>query len=346
MDNLAAIVFDLDGTLLDSLGDLADSVNFALEKAGYPTHEEQAYRYFVGSGAKKLIERALPKGLEKRADYPVLFKQVYDLYDGRYRETCLDRTRPYPGILEMLVSLQKAGFRLMVLSNKPDTFVQWIVSHFFGGIFDFVAGQREGVERKPSPNGLYLLMEQLRLKRREVLFVGDSDIDVQTAKNAGVRCLGVSWGFRGREELTQAGADLLADNAAEAAETILRLGCRRCRMYFSSWEELEARTPFQDGAWDMEKLCEYLIQSCSIRFEQQLDSFFANHRSDGTLAGLMLDILISEDYDGSDAQIGAARYLRQMDEAVLQSKREKLQLAQKNGVYWKRPFQDNPPAWL
>lgn len=341
---LAAVVFDLDGTLLNSLGDLADSVNFALEKAGYPTHEEQAYRYFVGSGAKKLIERALPKGLEERADYPALFKQVYDLYSARYQETCLNRTVPYPGIDKLLAALQQAGLRLMVLSNKPDDFVQWIVAHYFGGVFDLVSGQKEGIERKPSPNGLYLLMEHFRLKRQEVLFVGDSDIDVQTSKNAGVRCLGVSWGFRGREELAAAGADLLADNADEAAETILRLGCGRRRMYFSSWTELAAQMPFQNGCWDKEKLCEYLIQSCSIRFEQQLDRFFAEHRGDGALAELLLDILLDEDRDGSDAQIGAVKYLRQMEETVLQNQLEKLKLAQKNPIYWKRPFQENPPA--
>ena len=212
-------IFDLDGTLINSLGDLADSVNEALRAEGLPEHEEAAYRYFVGNGARKLIERALPA--ELRED-KALFDRVYRTYDEAYHRLCLNKTRPYDGIPGLLDKLRAAGIRTAVLSNKPDPFTQHIAGHFFGAQMDLILGQREGIAKKPAPDGVFEILRRLDVLPEESLFIGDTNVDVETARNAGLRCLGVCWGFRGREELEEAGADFLAEHAGEALQQILQ----------------------------------------------------------------------------------------------------------------------------
>lgn len=212
-------IFDLDGTLIDSLGDLADSVNYALQREGLPTHSKDAYRQMVGNGARKLIERALPAAA--REDCPELFDRVYETYERRYREVCLNRTQPYPGVEALLVHLRERGIRLAVLSNKPDAFTRHIAGHFFGDKVDLIVGQRDEVAKKPAPDGVLEILHYFGLSQREAILIGDSDVDVLTAKNAGLRCLGVCWGFRGRTELVQAGADLLAEDAESAEKMLL-----------------------------------------------------------------------------------------------------------------------------
>ena len=205
-------LFDLDGTIINSLEDLADACNYVLREAGLPEHPVEAYRYFVGNGAYKLAERMLPEKMrspENTAEYKARF-------DARYNGHYLDKTKPYPGIRETLDTLKKKGAKLAVLSNKPDNFVRKICRELFGeDYFDAVCGQRDGVAKKPAPDGVFALMKELDAKPEETLFIGDSNVDMETAKNAGLKSAGVVWGFRGREELEQAGADYLVESAGE-----------------------------------------------------------------------------------------------------------------------------------
>ncbi|ADU21795.1 HAD family hydrolase [Ruminococcus albus] len=200
-------IFDLDGTLADSLCDLADSVNIVLERHGFPTHDTEKYKYFVGNGALKLIERALP---EDKRDTDTI-KLIHAEYSKVYAERMLCKTKPYDGIREVLEKLKAKGCLLAVASNKPDDCTVYIVETLFGkGMFHTVHGKREGVPTKPSPDIMYMIMEELGVTPDECIHTGDSNVDVNTAHNAGIECIGCTWGFRTEEELISAGADHIA----------------------------------------------------------------------------------------------------------------------------------------
>lgn len=202
---MKAVLFDLDGTLLNTLADLANAGNYALEQLGLPTHPIEAYRYFVGNGARKLCERMLPE--EKRTKG--FMEDAYRHFDQRYQAHMFDCTAPYPGIPELLSALKEKKLRLGVLSNKPDAFVQEIVERFFPGIFEAAAGQ-QGSRIKPDPAGINQILQQFGVPPEECLYVGDSGVDIQTAQNAHTHSCGVIWGFRGEPELREAGAEALA----------------------------------------------------------------------------------------------------------------------------------------
>lgn len=209
-------IFDLDGTLIDSLGDLADSTNRALADFGFPVHEEDEYRYFVGNGAKKLIERALPEGTPEDIQ-----QQVYDRYAGYYRECCMNRTAPYSGMPELVKALRESGVKCVVASNKPDEFSKQIVNTLLGAdSFDAVRGKRGDTPTKPAPDIIYALCAQLGIDINSAVMIGDSDVDVMTAHNAGIGCIGCTWGFRGEDELRQAGADIIARTPQDIADSI------------------------------------------------------------------------------------------------------------------------------
>lgn len=209
-----AVLFDLDGTLLDTLEDLANSCNHALRELGLPTHPVKAYRRFVGNGARVLIERILPR--EALDDETIAKARA--LFDEHYHLHQFDRTQPYPGIPELLRALKENGLLLGVVSNKPDEFVQLIAAHYFPGVLDAVAGQ-QGKLTKPDPTGVNKVMSTLGVTPEETLYVGDSGVDIETAHNAHTLDCGVNWGFRGAEELTRFGASHLADRP----EDILKL---------------------------------------------------------------------------------------------------------------------------
>ena len=201
------VVFDLDGTLLNTLTDLADAGNRLCRKYGWPTHERQAYRYFVGNGIPKLVERFSPEN----ARTPEQLAATLAEFTARYDAHKEDKTAPYPGIAALLDKLRANGIRCAVFSNKADPLCGKIIAHYFGeGRFDAVRGSRPGVPTKPDPAGLYALMEQIGAERSSTLFVGDSDVDILTGHNAGLPAMGALWGFRGEAELTAAGADALA----------------------------------------------------------------------------------------------------------------------------------------
>lgn len=193
------ILFDLDGTLLDTLEDLHDAVNYALRTLGYPERSLEEVRQFVGNGARVLMNRAVPEGGDAEAGYRV-FKSYYDAH-------CQIKTAPYGGIPEALEVIA-ARYPVAIVSNKPDSAVKTLCADYFPGIY--ALGERAGCPRKPAPDMVYRAMQDLGVER--CIYVGDSEVDVLTARNAGVRCLSVLWGFRDRTEMEAVGAARFCEN--------------------------------------------------------------------------------------------------------------------------------------
>ncbi len=211
-----AVLFDLDGTLLDTLWDLADAVNWALGSLGVEGRSVDEVRGFVGNGVGLLVQRALPEGRGE------LYEACLARFKARYAAHMEDRTRVYPGVLSMLDELNERGIACAVISNKFDGVVGPLCRKYFGDRLQAALGEREDVPRKPAPVGCFLLMEQLGVRADEVVYVGDSETDVETARNAGVRCVGVTWGFRSRETLVAAGADVVVDDVAGLMRVLVR----------------------------------------------------------------------------------------------------------------------------
>ena len=212
------VIFDLDGTLLNTIADLAHSTNYALNKLGYPIHEIEKYNFMVGNGIDKLFERALPEGEKSQENVLRVRKEFVPYYDIHNA----DDSRPYPGIPELLSYLQDAGVQIAVASNKYQAATQKLVDHYFPEIhFTAVFGQREGVKVKPDPIIVSDILEVAKVAKEEVLYVGDSGVDMQTAANAGVTACGVTWGFRPRTELEEFNPSYIADTAGEIKSLIL-----------------------------------------------------------------------------------------------------------------------------
>ena len=212
------IIFDLDGTLLDTVADLANATNQALAKCGYPIHPTEAYYRFVGNGINKLFARALPE--EARTEENV--QHIRALFIPYYNEHNADDSRPYPGIVELLTHLQNQGIRLAVASNKYQQATAKLVGHFFPDIrFAAVYGQREGIPIKPDPAIVNDILSVTGISRARALYVGDSGVDMQTAHNASVESAGVIWGFRDEEELRVNGADHIIHNAKDILKLTL-----------------------------------------------------------------------------------------------------------------------------
>lgn len=211
------VIFDLDGTLINSIGDLCVSVNQALEKCGFATHPEDAYRFMVGDGVMKLFERALPE--EARTEENIL--RIRDLFIPFYEIHNADLSHPYEGIPELLEELQKRGVKMAVASNKYHSATLKLIAHFFPNIhFELVLGNREGVPRKPNPQIVEEILEYTKVGKNEVLYVGDTNVDMQTAKSAEVDCLGVSWGFRPKVELAAHNPLAIIDNPRQLIDYI------------------------------------------------------------------------------------------------------------------------------
>jgi phosphoglycolate phosphatase len=198
------VIFDLDGTLIDSLGDLADSLNLVLEGYGYATHPRDSYRHFVGDGIEMLVRRALPPEIVDEIDIPGVVSKMRQEYSTRWTAT----TRPFPGIPELLIELHSRRIQTAVLSNKPDTPTRRIVGELFDDIvFEIVRGALEGVPLKPDPTAALDIVSELGVGAGRSIFIGDTRIDVATGRNAGMRTVGVTWGYRDAHELVEAGAD-------------------------------------------------------------------------------------------------------------------------------------------
>ncbi|MBU0943732.1 MAG: HAD family hydrolase [Proteobacteria bacterium] len=206
------LVFDLDGTLLDTLEDLAAAANATLDHFGFPGHPVDAYRYFVGEGLKTLMQRIVPQASATDAELTAYMKKFTEIYSRNWNE----RTAPYKGIPEMVSSLASAGLQLAVLSNKPHDFTRICVESFFPeNPFAFVFGQREGVAKKPDPAGALEIADKMGLVPEEILYVGDTATDMQTGNRAGMKTVGVLWGFRDRQELEENKAWKIAATPAE-----------------------------------------------------------------------------------------------------------------------------------
>lgn len=213
MTKYKAVVFDLDGTLLDSLEDLADSMNIVLEKCGFPTHPIEDYKYFVGDGMYTLVERTVPRG--KKWDKK-LIEKCFLMMKKEYSQRWNRKTKPYPQIPELLTYLTEHGIRMTILSNKPHEFTKMIVCNLLSDWkFEVVLGQRMGVPKKPNPKGAFDIAESLQLRPEEFLYLGDTNVDMKTATRAKMHPIGVLWGFRGAEELQKSGAKILIKEPLE-----------------------------------------------------------------------------------------------------------------------------------
>ncbi len=214
------VIFDLDGTLVDSIEDLADSVNFALEKHSLPLNSLDDYYYFVGNGMEQLVRKALR---EKGGD-DSLYRTVRADFDSYYEKHSNDKTAAYEGVPELLQKLNEKGIKTAVLSNKAQVYLRSILAKAFPKHeFSAELGQRKDIKRKPHPQALLMLMDELGYQKEDCVLVGDSDVDIITAANAGVDSIGVLWGFRTKEELISSGAVNLALNAEDLFEKILYL---------------------------------------------------------------------------------------------------------------------------
>lgn len=210
------IIFDLDGTLLNTLFDLKESTNFALKKYGYPEKTIDEVRMFVGNGVAKLIERALPDGINNPA-----YKNCLEDFKKDYKIRMYDHTAPYEGILEMLEKLNAAGIKTAVVSNKFDAAVKELCKKYFGKRIPVAIGESENVKKKPAPDSVLRAMDLLHAKKNKTIYCGDSDVDVQTAKNSGLPCIGVSWGFRDKALLEKEGADYIVNSPNELISLLL-----------------------------------------------------------------------------------------------------------------------------
>ncbi|MCD8159087.1 MAG: HAD-IA family hydrolase [Clostridiales bacterium] len=200
------VIFDLDGTLLDTLGDLAEGVNFALRNNGLNEIGEETVRGYVGNGAKLLISRSTGEDFEDP-----LFKKCHEDFREYYFNHLSVKTKPYDGIEDVLKSLKARGFKTAILSNKPDTATKALSELYFGSLIDFAQGEKPEINKKPAPDGVYAVLKELGADKENTLYVGDSEVDIQTAKSSGLKCISCSWGFKGREFLLKNGAENIAD---------------------------------------------------------------------------------------------------------------------------------------
>ncbi len=206
MPSTDTIIFDLDGTLLDTLADLAGSVNYAMEKYYLPVHSKDSVRQMVGNGVTVLMERAIPGGRSFAEFDNCLndFKEHYEIHKK-------DLTKPFPGIMEFLKDAYESGYKMAVVSNKFDLAVKGLCQDFFSPYITTAIGESAEVAPKPAPDTVFKAMEELQVCPSQCVYVGDSDVDIMTAKNAGIPCISVSWGFRSRQFLQEHGADAIAD---------------------------------------------------------------------------------------------------------------------------------------
>lgn len=206
------VIFDLDGTLLNTLDDLADSTNYALSKFGYPTRTIEEVRQFVGNGVAKLVERAIPEGKNNPN-----FEKCLSIFKENYAQNMYNKTAPYNGIIEMLSNLKSKGIKIAVVSNKFDLAVKELCKKYFEGFIDFAAGENEaqGIKKKPAPDTVISVLNEFNFAPEDAVYVGDSDVDIMTAKNSKMPCISVTWGFRDKKFLLENGATILINAPSE-----------------------------------------------------------------------------------------------------------------------------------
>ncbi|HWQ30745.1 MAG TPA: HAD-IA family hydrolase [Negativicutes bacterium] len=210
MKNIKAIIFDLDGTLLNTLDDLADSVNYALRQFGFPERSLEEVRIFVGNGVRNLMKRAVPGGFDNPR-----FEDCLNAFREYYSKHLNSRTKPYEGIIDLLSELDRGKYKMAIVSNKFDSAVKELTREFFSAYIPVAIGESGGVRKKPEPDCVFEALKELGTEASCAVYVGDSEVDVETARNAGLLCIGVTWGFRSRELLTEKGAEYIIDTPME-----------------------------------------------------------------------------------------------------------------------------------
>ena len=209
------VIFDLDGTLLNTLDDLRDSVNAVMKKYGYPQHSLEQIRTFVGNGIGKLMERSVPGGRENEQ-----FEQAFADFKSYYTDHCQIKTKPYDGVVDLMNCLSEQGFKLAIVSNKNDAAVKELNEIYFSRYTNAAIGERKGVRRKPAPDSVYAALDQLGSDIEKAVYIGDSDVDYETAVHCGMDCILVSWGFRDRELLESFDGAVVVDRCAEIRELL------------------------------------------------------------------------------------------------------------------------------
>ncbi len=217
---IKAVIFDLDGTVSDTVSTIAHFGNMALEYYGLPPIDTEKFKYFAGDGKVVLLHRMLEY---HDADTEEMFKKVEAKYDAEYEADPIYITKPFDGVIDELKKLKERGIKLAVLSNKPDNVTVMVAGQLFGDLFDIVHGKRENIPTKPDPEGTVILMEELGVTKDECVFVGDTNVDIFTAKNVGMKSIGVLWGFRDEKELSSAKADYIIEKTDEIFNTILKI---------------------------------------------------------------------------------------------------------------------------
>lgn len=215
---IKTVIFDLDGTLLYTLEDLTDSVNFALEKFNHPTRTLGEIRSFVGNGVKPLIERSIPNG-EANPD----FESCLKIFKEHYSENMYNKTKPFDGIDELLCELKKRGYKIAVVSNKFDKAVKELCKTYFSDNVEVAIGESVGIPKKPAPEGVFQAMKELGAVCENSVYVGDSEVDIMTAKNSGLKCISVCWGYKEKDFLKKEGALCIVENPHEILDELKKL---------------------------------------------------------------------------------------------------------------------------
>lgn len=213
---MTTVIFDMDGTVLNTLDDLAASVNHVLTRFGMPTHCTEDYRLYFGNGIRYALQCASPSGTDEET-----IDQMLPVFREHYNAHCLDKTEPYAGIPELMQCLRERGCKIAIVSNKIDSAVKELSDKFFHDYVDVAIGEREGIRRKPAPDTVLQALAELKSAKSEAVYVGDSEVDLQTAENAGLPCITVLWGFRDKEFLTEHGATVFASTPNEVLDLLI-----------------------------------------------------------------------------------------------------------------------------
>jgi phosphoglycolate phosphatase len=216
MKKYDTLLFDFDGTLIDSIGDLNMACNHVLENYGFPKRSVEETRTFIGNGLRVLVYKSLP---ESKKD---ILDEVYPIFRNYYFKNCCVKTKPYDGIISMLEHFKKAGLKMAVITNKPDTAAKEITDCFLSSYITHVFGEREGVKRKPDSQMVFMALDELKSSTEKAVYIGDSEVDILTAENSGLNCISVDWGFRSHEELVKSGAKTIMSSPKELEDYILK----------------------------------------------------------------------------------------------------------------------------
>lgn len=215
MNRINTVVFDMDGTVLNTLDDLTVSVNYVLDRFGLPARSKEEYRRFFGSGIRYALRCAVPPEVTE-----AMIDEMLPVFTEHYNQHCLDRTRPYDGIPELMKTLKERGYRMAIVSNKIDSAVKELDERFFSDYVSVAIGEKPGIRRKPAPDTVLAALEELGAAREEAVYIGDSEVDLQTAVNSGLPCIAVLWGFRDRDFLAGNGASVFAETPEEVVSLL------------------------------------------------------------------------------------------------------------------------------